>query len=121
MDIVSVWWYTVQHDGAPSKVRHLSSVASDWQGNVPGGREGSGSILSRMHTYSCACITHTSTTHQGNDEARGQLKCVFLDHHILQTHERTQLNTTQYTQLIAERCGLVLRPQAVCAWKMVYN
>ena len=49
--VVSVWWYTVHHDGAPSKVRHLSSVASDWQGNVPRqGREGSGSILSRIHT-----------------------------------------------------------------------
>ena len=35
---------------------------------------------------------HTSRTHahthQGNDEARGQLKCMFLDHHILQTHKR---------------------------------
>ena len=83
--------YTVHHDGAPSKVRHLSSVASDWQGNVPGGGEGSSSILShmhRLHIHTCTQVVHMHT-YKGNDEARGQLKCMFLDHHILQTHERT--------------------------------
>ena len=50
--------YTVHHDGAPSKVRHLSSVASDWQGNVPGGGEGSGNILSHMHRLHTHKYTH---------------------------------------------------------------
>ena len=96
--------YTVHHDGAPSKVRHLSSAASDWQGNVPGqSGEGSGNILSHMHRlhtykYTCTQVVHMHS-YQGNDEARGQLKCMFLDHHILQTHKKRQMMSTHYLAL----------------------
>ena len=63
------------------------------------------SMEKEVATFSVTCIDyiHTCTqvvhmhTYQGNDEARGQLKCMFLDHHILQTHERTH-NSCQHTR-----------------------